>query len=1771
MDIGKGAVTRSAGLMKAMLLKWVITAAIVVLATAGLVLADDQTPPLAIVGPPTVMAGATVLPASATAAATNVPFSQTFAVTGGMAPYVWSLAEGELPDGLALNTSTGEVSGTPTAKGLFPITLQVTDSLGAQTTQKWTLSLSVGLRSGWPRELQQRPGTGNLPESHSPTLADLNGDGKDDVIVSDLNTLYVISSDGTTQKVVLPGTVTSPAVADLDGDGQKEIIVSVANSTTSNTIYAFHADLTLVAGFPTGAYPQGLSGYVSSPVVDDFDYSGQMKIAVVASPADSSDPMYGNSVVMMVDSHGQMLPGWPQIIGQHLQSDAAPAVGDLFHDGRKELVTTTLDGLVTVWMPDGGMVVSWIFSRDADGVYTPIDAAFPPTLVDMNGDSYLDVVVKYHSTAGDNVVTVLDGSTYGNVMWTWPRVVDHGATTSGVTVADIEHSGLPYIIAPTLDGIMVYRAFGQPINFGGFVYLGDVYGNVNSNCHAAVADLDGDGKSEIVIGTTDADHNSRLVAIDYLGHVVMYYPPGVPAGLPINVSAGSEVRSTPAIGDLDGNGKLDVVMRSEDGFLWAWEMMLPGSVSKSDSPVFRRNPQHTAGGTANWLSFSDSSPIFNTAAGTSERHRFSVTNWSDHSAPFFFDFGASDPSAFSLDLGTCGPSPFTLEPFGTCSAYVTFSPSSGPFIVGRINILSADLQTATPFWPIELEGYVMQPTYQLNYTKAGDGNGTVTSSTGTSYSTSGSEAVAYGSTVLLSATPAAGSIFTGWSGRCSGTGDCSVYVNTDADVAATFASSSYPIAATAGSNGAIAGPASVAYGASATYTVTAATGYHVADVLVDGVSVGPVTSYSFNNVTANHTIAASFAINSYNIRLAAGPNGSISGPATVTYGTRAEYSIIPATGYHIAELVADGMSFGAATTFVFGDVQSDHTLSATFAINTYNLTATAGANGSISGPATATYGTNATFTIVPAAGYHVADVVVDGASVGAVTSYSFSNVTANHTISASFAVDAYTITATAGANGTISGPATVVSGAGATYAITPATGYHVADVLVDGVSVGAVTAYSFSNVTANHTISASFAINSYSITASAGANGSISGPASVTYAASASYTITPAAGYHVADVLVDGVSVGAVTSYSFSNVTASHTISATFAINSYSMTVTADANGSISGPATVLYGATAVYTITPAANYHITGVVVDGASVGAVSSFSFFNVAGNHTISATFALDSYSISIGGSNNGSISGPATVTYGGSATYTIIPATGYYILDTIVDGQSVGPVSSYTLTNVTANHYIGASFYPYSYNISSSSTAGGSITWYSKVNYGTSATFDITPWSGYHVADVVVDGVSVGAVTSYTFTNVTADHSIHAIFAINSYSITAAAGANGSISGPASANYGTTAAYTITPAIGYHVADVLIDGVSVGAVTSYSFTNVTANHTISASFTINSYSINATAGANGSISGPASATYGASASYTITPAAAYHVADVVVDGVSVGAVTSYSFSNVTANHTISASFAVNSYSISATAGANGTISGPASVNYGGNASYSITPAGGYHVADVVVDGVSVGAVGSYSFSNVTASHTISATFAVNSYSISASAGANGSISGPATATYGASAAYTITPAAGYGIANVVVDGASVGAVSSYTFSNVTANHTISATFAALPDLTATSVTAPTSGTRGRTISVSAGVSNQGGGNAGSFKVAFYLSLDGAVTSSDVFLGTQTVSSLNAGGATTVSASFTVPAGMATGKYYVGAIVDSDSVISESNENNNTRAAATSTTIK
>jgi len=335
-------------------------------------------------------------------------------------------------------------------------------------------------------------------------------------------------------------------------------------------------------------------------------------------------------------------------------------------------------------------------------------------------------------------------------------------------------------------------------------------------------------------------------------------------------------------------------------------------------------------------------------------------------------------------------------------------------------------------------------------------------------------------------------------------------------------------------------------------------------------------------------------------------------------------------------------------TFTFSTVIAPHSISATFAIKTYAISASAGANGAMSPSPTATvnHGGNQTFTITPVTGFNVLGVFVDGGptavttsapdlATGAVT-FTFSTVIAPHSISATFAIKTYAISASAGANGAMSPSptATVNHGGNQTFTITPVTGFNVLGVFVDGGSTavttsapdpttGAVT-FTFTNVTGPHSISATFVIKTYAISASAGANGVISPAptATVTHGTDQTFTFTPSVNFHVADVLVDGTSVGAVTFHTFTGVTTTHTIAVTFAIDTNDITASAGANGSItpSGIVPVNHGADQTFIFTPDENHVVDDVSVDGVSKGAVTSRTFINVTTPHTILVTFRV-----------------------------------------------------------------------------------------------------------------------------------------------------------------------------------------------------------------------------------------------------------------------------------------------------------------------------------------------------------------------------------------------------------------------------------------------------------------------------------------------------------------------------------------------------------------------
>jgi len=114
-------------------------------------------------------------------------------------------------------------------------------------------------------------------------------------------------------------------------------------------------------------------------------------------------------------------------------------------------------------------------------------------------------------------------------------------------------------------------------------------------------------------------------------------------------------------------------------------------------------------------------------------------------------------------------------------------------------------------------------------------------------------------------------------------------------------------------------------------------------------------------------------------------------------------------------------------------------------------------------------------------------------------------------------------------------------------------------------------------------------------------------------------------------------------------------------------------------------------------------------------------------------------------------------------------------------------------------------------------------------------------------------------------------------------------------------------------------------------------------------------------------------------------------------------------------------------------------------------------------------------------------------------------------------------------------------------------------------ALPDLVITSLTAASAAIPGGQISTSVTVLNQGAGAAGQFVVEFYFSAGSAISTSSVDTGSGcTVAGLAAGASKTCTVLVGVPASLAAGIWYLGAIADPANAVVESNKNNNSRVA-------
>ncbi|MGN0518485.1 MAG: SPOR domain-containing protein [Acutalibacteraceae bacterium] len=639
-------------------------------------------------------------------------------------------------------------------------------------------------------------------------------------------------------------------------------------------------------------------------------------------------------------------------------------------------------------------------------------------------------------------------------------------------------------------------------------------------------------------------------------------------------------------------------------------------------------------------------------------------------------------------------------------------------------------------------------------------------------------------------------------------------------------------------------------------------------------------------------------------------NGSTS--ISATSGSTVSFTATPATGYKVTKVMVNStalsvLSSGAAATYSFSMPAQATTVSVTFGKISYKATAkVAGGSGTVtfsngSTSMNGTVGDTMKFTATPASGYRVSKVTVNGTALsvtnsGKTATYSFSMPAKTTAVEVTFA-KLYKATATiASGSGTVtfSNGATSMSATSGTtmkFTATPASGYRVSKVTVNGTALsvtnsGKTATYSFSMPAKTTAVEVTFA-KLYKATATIGSgsgtatfsNGSTS--ISAISGTTIKLTATPATGYKVTKVTVNGtaqtiLNSGAASTYSFKMPAKTTAVNVTFGKISYKATASVASgsgtvkfsNGSTSMSATS--GTTMKFTATPASGYRVSKVTVDGKALsilnsGKTATYSYKMPASKSAVSVTFAklYTATATASGGSGSVLFSNNATsiTAIGGSKImFTAIPGTGYKVSKITVNGtaQTIldgGTTATYTISMPAKTTSVVVTFAK-EYKATASVASGSGKVKFSNGSTsmnaigGTTMKFTVTPATGYKVTKVTVNGtaqtiLNSGATATYSFKMPAKNTTVSVTFGKISYKATATvAGGSGTVkfsngSTSMNATMDTTMKFTVTPASGYKVSKVTINGTAQtilkdGATATYSFKMPAKTTTVSVTF-------------------------------------------------------------------------------------------------------------------------------------------------------------------------------------------------------------------------------------------------------------------------------------------------------------------------------------------------
>lgn len=306
------------------------------------------------------------------------------------------------------------------------------------------------------------------------------------------------------------------------------------------------------------------------------------------------------------------------------------------------------------------------------------------------------------------------------------------------------------------------------------------------------------------------------------------------------------------------------------------------------------------------------------------------------------------------------------------------------------------------------------------------------------------------------------------------------------------------------------------------------------------------------------------------------------------------------------------------------------------------------------------------------------------------------------------------------------------------------------------------------------TATVSITKDTYTISTSASPSngGAVSGGGTVDKNGNVTLSASPYTGYQFVRWTQNGREVSTSTRYTVNNVTESMSFVAEFKQVNCKIHITSNHSygGNITGDTTVPYGSDLTITATANPGYKFDGWYENNSKVSDNASYKITSIKSDHTYTAMFNPNKYTVAASASPTGSgtITGTGSFNQGDNVVLTAKAANGYTFTGWFLNGTEYSKNSQITVSNINKDYSFVAYFTKNgvtTFNITSSTDSNnGTIS--PEGNYlvpqGTSVNYAITPKAGYVIADVKVDNVSIGAVNSYTFTNVSSAHSIVASF-------------------------------------------------------------------------------------------------------------------------------------------------------------------------------------------------------------------------------------------------------------------------------------------------------------------------------------------------------------------------------------------------------------------------